>query len=74
MSKKLAILLVILGEALTYLFIFVAIPALEGLTCPDCRAASDFEPPLFLYIIPGLVGAFSIVVILLRKKKEVNRE
>jgi len=70
MSKKWAISLVLLGEALIYLFLFVGVSALEDLIlCPTCTARELFPTPLALYFVPGLIGLLFIVVILKQKKE-----
>jgi len=74
MNKKLAISLVLLMEALVYLFLLVGMPALEGaLFCPTCNARELFAPPLILYFMPGLIGLLFIVVIW-KQRKEVKSE
>ena len=70
MSKKWAILLVLLGEALVYLFLLVGVPALENIPfCPTCNTRELFDTPLILYFVPGLIGLLLIVVILKQERE-----
>jgi len=71
MNKKWAILLVLLGEVLIYLFLLVGLPmfAEELYSCTTCTQGRDLGTPWFLYPIPGLVGVWFIVLIIKQKKE-----
>jgi len=74
-NKKLAILLVIAGEALVYLFLFVGLPAFEAaVICPTCNARELFPTPLILYFMPGLIGVLLIILVWKQKQKEVKKD
>ena len=69
MSKKMAVFLVLLAEALVYLFLFVGVPALENFVAPpDCVAMDYPSARPFLSFIPGLVGLLLLVGIWKQKK------
>ena len=64
MSKKWAISLVLLGEAVIYLILLVGVPALEStINCPTCNVREFISTPLILYLLPGLIGLGIIVLI-----------
>lgn len=72
MSKKWAILLVLLGESLIYLFLLVGLPmfAEELYSCTTCTWGRDnLGSPWFLYSVPGLFGVWFIWLIITQKKE-----
>lgn len=71
MSKKLALGIVLLVEAVVYLFLFVGIPAIEKWLCPTCNARELFPTPWLLIATPGLIGALMCLLIW-RTKPEVK--
>jgi uncharacterized membrane protein len=74
MSKKKSIILVVLAEALVYLLLLVGIPAIaKALICSTCNFRELMPTPLIVYLLPGLIGIFFIMVIL-KQKREVKDE
>jgi len=73
MSKKRAVLLVLLAEAVIYLVLLVGLPAFENaVLCSTAYGETvTFTAPLILYFMPGLIGLLLIMVIL-RHKREVR--
>ena len=69
MTKKWAVLLVIVGEALVYLFLLVGLPAIESaFICDTCNVREVFGKPLLLYLTPGLIGLLLLVLIWKQRK------
>ena len=74
LTKKWAIISVVIIEALVYLFLFVGLPAINNLAfCPTCTARELFTPPIILYCVPLLIGIVLLVVIL-KQKGEVKED
>ena len=73
MSKKRAVLLVLVVEVFVYLFLLVGLPAFENaVSCYTLSSRELFALPLILYFMPGLIGLFLIVVIFKRRKEVEN--
>ena len=73
MSRKWAILLVLLGEAVIYLILLVGLPALEStIDCPACNVREFVSTPLILYLLPGLIGLG--IIVLICSKKGVSKD
>jgi len=73
MNRKWATLLVLLGEAVMYLILLVGLPAFERTLCPTCNTRELISTPLFLYLLPGLIG-LGIIVLIWKQKEEVKEE
>lgn len=78
-NKKKAIIWIIVGEVLVYLFLLVAFPAFKNYlySCSDCTAGQivvqKFGIAMWLiYAVPALIGAWFILVI--RSMKGKNHE
>jgi len=74
MNKKWAILLVLVAEAVIYLFLLVGFPMFTDwvYSAPDVNEVGHWRTPLILYFIPGIIGAWFIFVII-KQKKESKR-
>lgn len=71
MTKKKAIILVLVVEVLVYLFILVGLPTLENVV--GCEAAGVANLPWLLKVMPGLIGVLFLVLIC-KQKTEVKDE
>ncbi len=73
MSKKRAILLVLLGEAIIYLFLLVSWPLFLRWFYISVLCTVGREMPVIwpLYLVPGLVGGWYVILIL-RQRKEAK--
>jgi len=74
MSKRKAIILVILAEAVIYLFLLVGWPMFVEYfySCATCTQGQELQaiPGVWLvYLIPGLVGALYIMLIIVKKRE-----
>ena len=75
MRKRWSITLVVLAEALLYLFLLVGILAIaEAFICPTCNIREMVPTPLIVYLTPGIIGLLLIVVICKQKKKGAKDE
>lgn len=75
MTKRKALILLVLVEALVYAFIIWGIPAIYNSLniCQSCQSSRSFVPPTVLYFVPFAIGVF-FGVIIIRKKEGVTEK